>query len=38
MVRASVLRKERAELRNNKANRLDVMMAGFAPAGLEDKS
>lgn len=38
MVRGSVLRKERAELRNNKANRLDVMMAGFAPAGLEDKS
>lgn len=38
MVRGSVLRKERAELSNNKANRLDVMMAGFAPAGLEDKS
>ncbi|MFK8331768.1 NAD(P)/FAD-dependent oxidoreductase [Pseudomonas sp. BJa5] len=38
LVRGSVLRKERAELGGNKANRLDVMMAGFAPAGLEDKS
>ncbi|MBK5355403.1 FAD-dependent oxidoreductase [Pseudomonas sp. TH41] len=38
MVRNAVIRKERAEISGNKANRLDVLMAGFAPAGLEDKS
>jgi glycine/D-amino acid oxidase-like deaminating enzyme len=38
MVRNAVIRKERAEIGGYKANRLDVLMAGFAPAGLEDKS
>lgn len=38
LVRQSVIRKERAELRGQPANRFDVLMAGFAPAGLEDKS
>ncbi|SEN52501.1 Glycine/D-amino acid oxidase [Pseudomonas sp. ok272] len=38
LVRRSVIRKERAELGGHRAKRLDVVMAGFAPAGLEDKS
>lgn len=38
MVRQAVLRKERAELRDKSASRLDTMLSNFAPAGLEDKS
>lgn len=38
LVRRSVIRKERAELSGHRARHLDVLMAGFAPAGLEDKS
>lgn len=38
LVRAAVVRKEAAELRGARPRRLDVGLAGLAPAGLEDKS
>lgn len=38
MVRKAVIRKERAELNGKPANQFDVLMARFAPAGLEDKA
>ena len=37
-VRNAVIRKERAEMRNQNPSCVDVMIAKFAPAGLEDKS
>jgi glycine/D-amino acid oxidase-like deaminating enzyme len=38
LVRTAMLRKDRAELRGERAAWLDRMLASFAPAGLEDKS
>lgn len=38
MVRAAVMRKERAEISNKNPSRLDRLIAGLAPSGLEDKS
>lgn len=37
LVRGAVIRKERAESADRPPNRLDVMLSGLAPAGLEDK-
>jgi len=37
LVRNAVIRKERAEAMERRPNRLDVLLAGFAPSGLEDK-
>jgi glycine/D-amino acid oxidase-like deaminating enzyme len=37
VVRGAVVRKETAELRGRHARRIDVRLAGLAPAGLEDK-
>jgi glycine/D-amino acid oxidase-like deaminating enzyme len=37
LVRAAMLRKDRAELRGAEASWLDRTLASFAPAGLEDK-
>jgi len=37
MVRGAVQRKEQAEAQNRKSGWLDRTLAGFAPAGLEDK-
>jgi glycine/D-amino acid oxidase-like deaminating enzyme len=38
LVRNAVIRKEQAEMAGRKAASLDRMLAGLAPAGLEDKS
>lgn len=38
LVRQAVIRKERAEMQGRAPSRLDRLLAGLAPSGLEDKS